>query len=269
MHTFSRTVLPAYYLSPNMKTNSSNTLLYTSNSFNLRWRNISAIYRFLVLRSVIFLFPIAGPSLPGLAWPPACLLAGPPAHLSSQPADCQSSQAALKITRIQKYLLLYKNSLLCRTAVVSAYHIPPLKKILWKLCMWFFFLWNDMKIIWWNDNNKKDGYLWKENMNIANFASVRNSMVPNLNLLSKPYYISCKKNQAQFNEKKMSTKCRILKTNFDCKKKILCNRFAVSMRHKKVVKSNQLILPDQFFSIAKINLAFLDSHWRYSNKEDW
>lgn len=62
----------------------------------------------------------------------------------------------------------------------------------------------------------------------------------------------------------MSTKCRILKTNFDCKKKILCNRFAVSMRHKKVVKSNQLILPDQFFSIAKINLAFLDSHWRYS-----
>lgn len=139
MHTFSRTVLPAYYLSPNMKTNSSNTLLYTSNSFNLRWRNISAIYRFLVLRSVIFLFPIAGPSLPGLAWPPACLLAGPPAHLSSQPADCQSSQAALKITRIQKYLLLYKNSLLCRTAVVSAYHIPPLKKILWKLCMWFFF----------------------------------------------------------------------------------------------------------------------------------
>lgn len=218
MHTFSRTVLPAYYLSPNMKTNSSNTLLYTSNSFNLRWRNISAIYRFLVLRSVIFLFPIAGPSLPGLAWPPACLLAGPPAHLSSQPADCQSSQAALKITRIQKYLL-YKNSLLCRTAVVSAYHIPPLKKSCENYACDFFFLWNDMKIIWWNDNNKKDGYLWKENMNIANFASVRNSMVPNLNLLSKPYYISCKKKQAQFNEKKMSTKCRILKTHFDCKKK--------------------------------------------------
>lgn len=156
MHTFSRTVLPAYYLSPNMKTNSSNTLLYTSNSFNLRWRNISAIYRFLVLRSVIFLFPIAGPSLPGLAWPPACLLAGPPAHLSSQPADCQTSQAALKITRIQKYLLLYKNSLLCRTAVVSAYHIPPLKKILWKLCMWFFFSlkWHENNLMKWQQQKR-------------------------------------------------------------------------------------------------------------------
>lgn len=123
MHAFSRTVLPAYYLSPNMKTNSSNTLLYTSNSFNLWWRNISAIYRFLVLRSVIFLFPIASPSLPGLAWPPACLPAGRPAHLSSQPADCQHSQAALKS---QEYRNIYYTKL--SSMPPSAYHIPPVKK---------------------------------------------------------------------------------------------------------------------------------------------
>ena len=49
---------------------------------------------------------------------------------------------------------------------------------------------------------KKDDYLWKENMNIANFASVRNSMVPNLNLLSSLTTLAVKK-QAQFKEKKV------------------------------------------------------------------
>lgn len=147
MHAFSRTVLPAYYLSPNMKTNSSNTLLYTSNSFNLRWRNISAIYRFLVLRSVIFLFPIAGPSLPGLAWPPACLSAGRPAHLSSQSADCQHSQAALNHKNTE--ISTIQNSLLCRTAAVCLPHTTT-KKILWKPCMWFFFLkWHGNNLMKW------------------------------------------------------------------------------------------------------------------------
>lgn len=64
---------------------------------------------------------------------------------------------------------------------------------------------------------KKRWLFVKKNMNIANFASVRNSMVPNLNLLSSLTTLVVKK-QAQFNEKKISTKCRILKTNFDCKK---------------------------------------------------
>jgi len=107
--------------------------------------------------------------------------------------------SCLKITRIQKYLL-YK-TLFYVEQPPSAYHIPPLKKILWKPCMWFFFLWNDMEIIWWNDK-KKDDYLWKENMNIANFASVRNSMVPNLNLLSSLTTLAVK-TQAQFKEKKI------------------------------------------------------------------
>lgn len=225
MHAFSRTVLPAYYLSPNMKTNSSNTLLYTSNSFNLRWRNISAIYRFLVLRSVIFLFPIAGPSLPGLAWPPACLSAGRPAHLSSQPADCQHSQAALNHKNTE--ISTIQNSLLCRTAAVCLPHTTT-KKILWKPCMWFFF-WNDMEIIWWNDNKKRWLFVkWKhehcklcicEEFNGAKFKSP-----------IKPYYISCKK-QAQFKEKNLQ--------NVEywrpilIVKKLLCNDFAVSMRHKK------------------------------------
>lgn len=123
------------------------TLLYTSNSFNLRWRNISAIYRFLVLRSVIFLFPIAGPSLPGLAWPPACLSAGRPAHLSSQSADCQHSQAALNHKNTE--ISTIQNSLLCRTAAVCLPHTTT-KKILWKPCMWFFFLkWHGNNLMKW------------------------------------------------------------------------------------------------------------------------
>lgn len=123
------------------------SLLYTSNSFNLRWRNISAIYRFLVLRSVIFLFPIAGPSLPGLAWPPACLSAGRPAHLSSQSADCQHSQAALNHKNTE--ISTIQNSLLCRTAAVCLPHTTT-KKILWKPCMWFFFLkWHGNNLMKW------------------------------------------------------------------------------------------------------------------------
>merc|ERR1719418_291574 len=102
-------------------------------------------------------------------------------------------------------------------------------------------------------------------MNIANFASVRNSMVPNLNLLSSLTTLAVKK-QAQFKEKK-STKCRILKTNFDCKK-IIMQRFCSEHGTQKVVKSNQVFFTRSVFSNAKINLAFLDSHWRYSNKEE-
>ena len=90
---------------------------------------------------------------------------------------------------------------------------------------------------------KKDDYLWKENMNIANFASVRNSMVPNLNLLSSLTTLAVKK-QAQFKEKK-STKCRILKTNFDCKK----NYYASILQWAWDTKSRQIesvLFPDRF-----------------------
>lgn len=93
-------------------------------------------------------------------------------------------------------------------------------------------------------------------------------MVPNLNLLSKPYYISCKKKQAQFNEKKMSTKCRILKTNFDCKKKNIMQQICSEHEAQKSRQIESVNFTRSVFSIAKINLAFLDSHWRYSNKED-
>jgi len=68
----------------------------------------------------------------------------------------------------------------------------------------FFSFWNDMEIIWWNDNEKKmaicEMKTWTscsanklcicEEFNGAKFKSP-----------IKPYYISCKK-QAQFNEKK-------------------------------------------------------------------
>jgi len=179
------------------------TLSSTSNSFNLWWRNISAIYRFLVLRSVIFLFPIAGPSLPGLAWPPACLSAGRPAHLSSQPADCQHSQSCLKITRIQKYLL-YK-TLFYVEQPPSAYHIPPLKKSCENhACDFFFFLkWHGNNLMKWQTKKRWLFVKWKHehHAQLTNFASVRNSMVPNLNLLSSLTTLAVKK-QAQFNEKK-------------------------------------------------------------------
>lgn len=48
--------------------------------------------------------------------------------------------------------------------------------------------------------------------------------------------------------------------------------YATDLQWAWHTKSRQIVsvlLPDQFFSNAKINLAFLDSHWRYSNKEDW
>ena len=208
-----------------------------------RWRNISAIYRFLVLRSVIFRFPIAGPSLPGLAWPPACLSAGRPAHLSSQPADCQHSQAALNHKNTE--ISTIQNSLLCRTAAVCLPHTTT-KKILWKPCMWFFF-WNDMEIIWWNDNKKRWLFVkWKhehcklcicEEFNGAKFKSP-----------IKPYYISCKK-QAQFKEKNLQ--------NVEywrpilIVKKLLCNDFAVSMTHKKSSNWISFFLPDQFFPMPR------------------
>ena len=62
-------------------------------------------------------------------------------------------------------------------------------------------------------------------------------MVPNLNLLSSLTTLAVKK-QAQFKEKKKSTKCRILKTNFDCKK-IIMQRFCSEHETQKVVKLNQ------------------------------
>ena len=190
-----------------------------------RWRNISAIYRFLVLRSVIFLFPIAGPSLPGLAWPPACLSAGRPAHLSSQPADCQHSQAALNHKNTE--ISTIQNSLLCRTAAVCLPHTTT-KKILWKPCMWFFFLkWHGNNLMKWQ---QKNGYLWNENMNIANFASVRNSMVPNLNLLSSLTTLAVKN---KHNLKKKNLQNVEYWRPILIVKKLLCNDFAVSMRHKK------------------------------------
>merc|ERR1712051_296733 len=71
----------------------------------------------------------------------------------------------------------------------------------------------------------------------------------NLNLLSSLTTLAVKK-QAQFKEKK-STKCRILKTNFDCKKKLLCIDFAVSMRHKKSSNQISLFLPDQLFPMPR------------------
>lgn len=83
---------------------------------------------------------------------------------------------------------------------------------------------------------KKDDYLWKENMNIANFASVRNSMVPNLNLLSSLTTLAVKK-QAQFKEKKNLQNVEYWRPILIVKK-LLCNDFAVSMRHKK--SSNQI-----------------------------
>ena len=166
---------------------------------------------------------------------------GQPAHLSSQPTDCQHSQAALNHKNTE--ISTIQNSLLCRTAAACLPHTTT-KKILWKPCMWFFFLWNEMEIIWWNDNKKRWLFV-KKNMNIANFASVRNSMVPNLNLLSSLTTLVVK-NQAQFNEKKISTKCRILKTNFDCKK-IIMQQICSEHETQKVVKSNQFFYQISFF----------------------
>lgn len=136
MHAFSRTVLPAYYLSPNMKTNSSNTLLYTSNSFNLRWRNICNL-------------PVSGSSFcyfslsycrPWPAW--ASLATGLPISRPTGPSIKTASRlparpSCLKITRIQKYLL-YK-TLFYVEQPPSAYHIPPLKKSCENYACDFFF----------------------------------------------------------------------------------------------------------------------------------
>lgn len=61
-------------------------------------------------------------------------------------------------------------------------------------------------------------------------------MVPNLNLLSSLTTLAVKNKHNL--KKKKSTKCRILKTNFDCKK-IIMQRFCSEHETQKVVKSNQ------------------------------
>jgi len=56
------------------------------------------------------------------------------------------------------------------------------------------------------------------------------------------------------------------KTNFDCK----TNYYATNLQWAWDTKSRQIesVFSQISFSNAKINLAFLDSHWRYSNKEE-
>lgn len=123
-----------------------------------------------------------------------------------------------------------------------------------------------MEIIWWNDNKKRWLFVkWKHehHAQLTNFASVRNSMVPNLNLLSSLTTLAVKK-QAQFNEKNIYKK-----TNFDCKKNYYATNLQWAWSTKKSSNWISFFIPRSVFSNAKINLAFLDSHWRYSNKEDW
>lgn len=95
---------------------------------------------------------------------------------------------------------------------------------------------------------KKDGYLWNENMNIANFASVRNSMVPNLNLLSSLTTLAVKN---KHNLKKKNLQNVEYWRPILIVKKLLCNDFAVSMRHKKSSNPISFFLPDQFFPMPR------------------
>jgi hypothetical protein len=96
---------------------------------------------------------------------------------------------------------------------------------------------------------KKDDYLWKENMNIANFASVRNSMVPNLNLLSSLTTLAVKK-QAQFKEKNLQN-VEYWRPILIVKKNIM-QQFCSEHETQKVVKSNQtFFLTDQFFPMPR------------------
>lgn len=115
--------------------------------------------------------------------------------------------------------------------------------------MWFFFsFWNDMEIIWWNDNKKRWLFVkWKHehHAQLTNFASVRNSMVPNLNLLSSLTTLAVKK-QAQFNEKNIYKK-----TNFDCKKNYYATNLQWAWSTKKSSNWISFLFPDQFFPMPR------------------
>ena len=96
---------------------------------------------------------------------------------------------------------------------------------------------------------KKDDYLWKENMNIANFASVRNSMVPNLNLLSSLTTLAVKK-QAQFKEKKNLQNVEYWRPILIVKK----SYYASILQWAWDTKSRQIesvLFPDQFFPMPR------------------
>lgn len=101
-----------------------------------------------------------------------------------------------------------------------------------------------MEIIWWNDNKKKMAICEKKTWT-ANFASVRNSMVPNLNLLSSLTTLAVKK-QAQFNEKNIYKK-----TNFDCKKNYYATNLQWAWSTKKSSNWISFLFPDQFFPMPR------------------